>query len=577
MPGFFGFIGEDNLFDLNNLNLPSETYTPVVCDEKKGPNYYFKRYVIPKFLDDKVFGENITAIIGTDGILLNSQQLKKKYGLNTNFDLIEKIYSDHGVKGIYEIKGNYSGFIHHKKSQILHIFTDHIGSKPIFYYYDETRKFLIFGSELKNVVTIMRKLGCRPTLSETGAYCLLTFGFMIGDNSLVNEVKKLPPGTSLTYSDGQIEIVQHYKFSCLPEISDSEENIIKKLNSLFLEAIKLEYDKDLEYNYSHIATLSGGLDSRMNVMNAKKSGYIDILCLCFSQSNYFDEVIAKKIASNQEFDFIFHALDNGNYLKNIDEAVLVNDGLTLYAGSAHMLSSLKLLDWTECGLLHTGILSFSYYLSLNNHNSVNNYDIEHIAYSTKLMDQNRNNNLIIPKNYENAELFALYERVFNGIFNGYRIIEQFTEFSSPFQDKDFLEYAVRLPPKGRPNHKLYIKWILSEIPEAAKYPWEKTGVNVDAGTLRKFVRRNFQFLKAKYLGKNNINSMNPFEYWYYTNPGLKEFIETYYAKYIALLDNHTTLKDDAQRLFTEGTFLEKTQVLTLLAAIKLHSLEKQNP
>jgi asparagine synthase (glutamine-hydrolysing) len=392
---------------------------------------------------------------------------------------------------------------------------------------------------------------------------------------LVKEIKKIPPGSILTYSNGKIEINQYYKISSTPEIVDTEEIIIKKMDSLFSEAIKLEYEKDLEYNYSHVATLSGGLDSRMNVMNAKKSGYSDLLCLCFSQSNYHDEIIAQKIASDHGFDFIFHALDNGNYLKNIEEAVLINDGLTLYAGSAHMQFSLKLLEWEKIGLLHTGMIGdliMGSYLSEINHTPVDDSAIKKNAYSTRLVDKNILDKLNIPKNYENSELFAFYERCVNGVFNGYRIIEHFTEFSSPFLDKDFLAYVMRIPPKYRYKEEIYLKWILSEVPEATEYPWEKTGAKIDAGPGKQFIYQVFRFLRAKYLGKNNINSMNPFEYWYHTNPGLREIIEAYYATNIDLLGKHPVVMDDAQRLFSEGTFIEKTQVLTLLAAIKLHSL-----
>ena len=66
--------------------------------------------------------------------------------------------------------------------------------------------------------------------------------------------------------------------------------------------------------------------------------------------------------------------------------------------------------------------------------------------------------------------------------------------------------------------------------------------------------------------------MNPTEYWYSTNPSLRETFESYYSAHISLLNHHPSLMNDAQRLFTEGNCLEKTQVLTLLAAMKLHSL-----
>ena len=318
MPGFFGII--NNSCDIPSVDVPSDTYTPVVCDEKRGPRYYFKRYVIPKFLNDKVFEEDASTLIGTDGVLLNSRQLREKYAVSTNFALIQKLYSDHGIRGISELKGNFSGFIFDKKTGVLHVFTDHMRTKNVFWFFDEKKKYLVFGSELKTVVSVMRKLGYVPSLSENGAYCLLTFGFMVGDTTLVNEITKIPPGTILTYSEGKITIDRYYAFSSTPQITDSEDTIIKKLESLYSDAIRLEYEKDLEYNYSHAATLSGGLDSRMNVMHAKRLGFSDILCICFSQSNYLDERIAKKIAADLGFDFIFHALDNGNFLKNIEEA-----------------------------------------------------------------------------------------------------------------------------------------------------------------------------------------------------------------------------------------------------------------
>jgi asparagine synthase (glutamine-hydrolysing) len=576
MPGFFGIVDTDRNRDLTNFEIPLTSYTPVICGERSGQNFYFKRFVIPKFMNDKLFDENNKLFICTDGILLNSKNLKLKYQTDTNFNVLNKIYTDKGITGISEIKGDFSGFIFNKDTNLLHIFTNHIGSKNIFYFFDEEKNYLVFGSELKILVNIMRKMGYTPSLSETGAYCLLTFGFMLGDNSLVKNIKKIPPGSILTYSDGHIKIDQYFKLSSTPYLSDSEEVIIKNLDSLFSEAIKLEYDKDLEYNYSHVSTLSGGLDSRMNIMHAEKAGYSNILCVCFSQSDYLDEIIAKRIASDHGFDFLFHFLDNGNYLKNVDESVLANDGLVLYPGSSPMQFTFKLIDWNKLGLLHTGMLGdliMGSYLLEKNHTPVDNPAIKKSAYSTRLLNKDLIEKLQIPRNYENSELFAFYERCVNGVFNGYRITEHFTEFSSPFLDKDFLEYAMRMPTKYRYNEGLYLKWILSKVPEAAAYPWEHTGVKINAGLLKKMSYRIYRFIFKKLLrNKMHKDAMNPADYWYQTNPGLRHYIEDYFNNNINLLNKHPTLMKDARKLFSEGTFIEKAQVLTLLSAIKLHSL-----
>lgn len=193
---------------------------------------------------------------------------------------------------------------------------------------------LIYGSGLRAVLNIMRECGYETNLSELGAYFLLTFGYMLKDNTLCSTVKKLLPGTILNFDleDGSISTERYYELRSTPYIEDTKENILRETDRRFKEAIKKEYDKDLEYGYRHVATLSGGLDSRMNVTKAKMLGYEDILAITFSQSNYLDEHIAKQIASDFGFDFLFFSLDNGNYLKDIESPIIANDGQVFLPG-----------------------------------------------------------------------------------------------------------------------------------------------------------------------------------------------------------------------------------------------------
>ena len=67
--------------------------------------------------------------------------------------------------------------------------------------------------------------------------------------------------------------------------------------------------------------------------------------------------------------------------------------------------------------------------------------------------------------------------------------------------------------------------------------------------------------------------MNPFEYWYNCNSNLRNFMYSYYKNHIDLLMDNSFLKKDVEYLFNKGGFLEKTQVLTLLAAMKMHNIE----
>ena len=179
MPGFLGIVNNHNI-DYDTFDeIPYKFYRPVICDEKKGQQYYFKRFVIPKFLNDKVFDENVRSFICTDGVLLNLQELKEKYHVDTNFALLDHIYSHNGITGISEIKGDFSGAILDKNTNIWYIFTNHIGSKNIFYYFDEEHKELIFSSELKMMVSIMREKGYPLNLSEVRS--ILSFNLWLHD------------------------------------------------------------------------------------------------------------------------------------------------------------------------------------------------------------------------------------------------------------------------------------------------------------------------------------------------------------------------------------------------------------
>ena len=156
--------------------------------------------------------------ICTDGIILNSKKLKEQYQVNSLFELFIKLYQLENCEFIKDLRGDFSGAIFDRKNQILQIFTNHLGSKPVFYFFDENNQTLIFGSEVQGIAATMRKLGYSPSLSETGAYCLLTFGFMLDNFTLIEKIHRLPPGGILTWDNGHISIHQYYQLTCTPYI-----------------------------------------------------------------------------------------------------------------------------------------------------------------------------------------------------------------------------------------------------------------------------------------------------------------------------------------------------------------------
>jgi asparagine synthase (glutamine-hydrolysing) len=576
MTGFMGLISkEKNKLDCNfDIAIPSTTSR--IEDKKIINNCWFKRSIINKFINDKIFVDEPDIFICTDGIILNSTSLMNTFNVKDIFHLLRDLYNQDSSLFPVRLRGNFSGAIYDKKQDTWIIFNDHVGSKPVFYYFDEMNGNFIFGSEFKMVLAGMKAIGLNPKMNEIGAYCLLSFGFILKDHTLIDGIKRLSPGSILKFHEGHISIFQYYQLKNTPYIDLPDEQIIEELDRRFQAAIKSEYEKDLEYGYKHIATLSGGLDSRTNVLYGKKIGISTILTICFSQSNYADEKISKQIASDVGYPYLYSSLDNGNYLKDIEKYVLVNDGLVYYTGAAHQYSMLELIDWTNFGLLHTGEIGdliMGSYLIEPKHHKTNESMIDKVVISKKLIKR-------IPKEvindcinmHSNDELFAFYEKCVNGVFNGFRMTEQFTEFSSPFLYIDFLEYAIKIHPKMRFYEQIYLDWIQKKTPEAKKYIWEKTGSPISAGKWRIKFSGLMRDIKKIMQGPSPNDSMNPLEYWYISNPDLKNCFDNYYKINIPLLNNYPILKEDAKFLYEEGSPDEKRLVLTLLAAIKIHEL-----
>jgi len=283
----------------------------------------------------------------------------------------------------------------------------------------------------------MATLGYTPYLNREAAYCLLTFGHMLSDLTLVEGVKRLPAGSILMYHDGELSINQYYRLTSNPPISDSEHECVHKIAREIAKAVYMEYAKDLEYGYHHLATLSGGLDSRTSITFAKKLGFNNITCFTYSQSNYLDEKIAKKIARENNINWIFFPLDYGNHLiKYMDNVINLNGGLVFYSGICNLYPWLRKLPLEKYGLLHTGILGGEIFG-------------EYIAYSPRKKYQSlryflsgecsgkllRKISYLVDNElskFDNPELFKFYNIGVNAQLMNVHVINQFIDTVSPY-------------------------------------------------------------------------------------------------------------------------------------------------
>ncbi len=530
-------------------------------------SFHYKSF--SKFKNDKVFSENTDYIIGLDGVLLNLSLLKKTQGISDIFGLIIHLFSKQGVQFVANLKGEFSGFIFEKKTKKLHVFNNKKATKQVFY--TQHNKGFAVAPTVKALVNLRQSYNETNQLNTQAVYTMLSFGGMIEEQTLVDAIFKLGAAEILSFQDDTLKVDKYYDYNTIPYLYEQKDKAIDAFNSVFVDAVKAEYEKDKEYEYSHIATLSGGLDSRMTVMLADKLGYANH-SFCFSQTGYADELIAQEIAQSLGIDFRFIPLDGGDYLKNLSKMVAINSGLQFYHGSAHFDFALQQLDLSKYGLIHTGQIGdgiLGGFVSNETTHFLSKTISKRFLHKTAI-DQTSF------KAYRDEEIFKLYQRVFNLTnFGSYMVEQHKTYITSPFYDETVMEVALSIHPKLKLNQGIYIDWINKWHPEVTNYKWERTGFRPNRKWKTPLSRYTNKLKQEYYKITKQADrlSMNPLSFWLKNNLSIEQFYMDYYRDNRQYIADNSELHTDFSLLMQEGSFTEKALVLTLLEVIKTNKLK----
>ena len=548
--------------------------TPTKKEDIVYKNIVCSNYMINKFEQDKVFSETKEFILLLDGVVLNKKELTENEAHSWR-DTILTLYKKEGEIFFRKLRGSFSGALYDKIQDRWIIFGDQIGSK--FTYYAKVGDFFCCSEVMGYMYDLMRDNEIKYHLSKENAFLLLTYGYMLDDRTLCEEVHKINPGCYITYENGVITEKQYYLLDNRADTSIDERQAIEIVDKYFRQAVIREFEKDIEYGYKHLVALSGGLDCRMTSFVAHDCGYERQLNMTFSQTDYWDQTLPMRMARDMCHEWIFKALDNGMWLYDVDEVTKTTGGNVLYYGAAHGNSLLKYLNFEALGLSHSGQIGDVVIGSFIRASEKNNpYKLGEKAYSTKYLNHLGNFQLKLDVN---AEIGKFYYRAFHGTNNGLQNVYNYTETLSPFLDLDLLEKALSIPVELRQNHRIYKKWILEKYPQAAKYEWETTGRKINSPVLRigdrelpvanipKSINAHIRMVFGIKERPNSAKGMNPIAYYLNYNSELNKYLDGYFSFIDRIEDEE--LRNALIDIKTGGTSMEKIQAVSLLAAIKL--------
>ncbi len=210
----------------------------------------------------------------------------------TDTEVILHLYEEYGTKCLQYLRGMFGFAIWDNNKQQLFCARDRFGIKP-FYYYADDEKF-IFGSEIKS---ILKQGDINKKLSNGALNSYFAFGYITGDLSIYEKIKKLQPAHYLNISlkgKANLEIKRYWSIEFEPDYSKSEKQWMEEIDASLSESVGLHMISDVPLG----AFLSGGIDSSAVVAAMARNTDIPIetFSIGFSSKQHCELEFARQIA-----------------------------------------------------------------------------------------------------------------------------------------------------------------------------------------------------------------------------------------------------------------------------------------
>lgn len=247
-------------------------------------------------------------VIVFNGEIYNYKELKEslisKTGIqfrsDSDTEVVLEYYRIYKESCLDFFLGMFAFAIYNTKTQLLFAARDHFGIKPLFYFHHQNR--FAFSSELKTLVSIPE---IQLTLNYRSLISSLNYLWVSGNDSMFNEISKLPPGHFLKYdANRNLEIDKYWS---LPEriVNKPEQEVVKYLTTEIGQSIKRHMVADVPVS----TFLSGGLDSSLiSVLASGTNSCLSTYTISMSkkdkkiESMPDDQKYARELAQLHHFD-----------------------------------------------------------------------------------------------------------------------------------------------------------------------------------------------------------------------------------------------------------------------------------
>lgn len=244
-------------------------------------------------------------------------ELKVKYPFKTMSDteVILYAYMEYGDQFIDYIDGMFAIVIYDRRVEMLKIYRDRYGIKPLYYYINNGE--FAFASEIKALTAAAGNK--KWDIDETAIWDYLCYQYIPEPKSLYSHVYKLNPACCLFYDLRERKSVKRERYWRLHVCTKShgnrkKEDIIDDVRYLIRESVKEQLIADVEVG----TFLSGGIDSSIiTYESCQQKKNITAYSIGFKEKRYDESYYSRLLAEKYQINHDLRMLSI-NDVKNLN-------------------------------------------------------------------------------------------------------------------------------------------------------------------------------------------------------------------------------------------------------------------
>jgi len=222
-----------------------------------------------------------------NGEIYNFRELRARLGSHafrtqSDSEVILHLYEEKGAECVRELEGMFAFAIWDAKKRTLFAARDRLGKKP-FVYRHEGERFQ-FASELAALEGPRR-------LDVASLDQYLALGYVPAPRSMVEGVRKLPPGHTLTFERGDVRLERYWE-PRVEVVPGSEEEYAERVFHALAGAVRKRLVADVPLG----AFLSGGVDSSIVVGLMSQMGPATTFSIAFREERFNEIEYAREAA-----------------------------------------------------------------------------------------------------------------------------------------------------------------------------------------------------------------------------------------------------------------------------------------